>query len=266
MASVNITIVTDKRFLYRVEGDMYIDNVILEDQLLINEFESKGLSVNRTNWDNPVYDWSSTKVVLIRATWDYHYNIQKFLNWLEDIQDKTLVVNSVDIIKWNLDKKYLLDLQERGIEIVPTHIAQKEELLSDLVAKYNWSEVVIKPAISAGGKDTYRIEEINANDALFQKLCIKQTMIVQPFIKSIVEAGEITLVILDGKYSHAIKKIAKKGEFRVQDDFGGTVHDYTPSNDEIQLAEHVFSKIEDSYLNSCQIFVIFLRQPQYTNY
>jgi glutathione synthase/RimK-type ligase-like ATP-grasp enzyme len=105
-----------------------------------------------------------------------------------------------------------------------------------------WKNIVIKPAISAAAFQTFKIVEgqINANEELFQELIKNRDMLVQPFFSTISELGEASLMIFDGKFSHAILKKAKKGDFRVQDDFGGTVHDYSPSKDEVAFALKVF--------------------------
>lgn len=240
-----LVIVTDKRFLFPVEGNAYIDQVLLEDALLTEALQDKGFTVDRINWDNPTYDWSLADGVIIRAVWDYHYDIHKFNTWLNLVEKKSRLINSKTIIDWNFNKSYLLDLEASHIPVVPTHIVKSKEALSSIATQHKWHNVVVKPTVSAGGKDTFLVKsnEIGEFEETFKNLCAKQEMMVQPFIPSILSEGEVTLVVLNGKYSHAIKKKAKEGEFRVQDDFGGSVHAYEPSTELIQFAEQVFEQM-----------------------
>jgi len=242
---IKLTIATDKRFLKPIEGDGYIDNVILEDNLLVKELENFGFDVDRTYWDNPNYEWSSVNGVIIRAAWDYHYDIDRFKQWLELVESKTTLIHSKSIVYWNLNKSYLLDLIKQQIPVVSTHIVKVGESLNEIITTKGWQDIVIKPTVSAGGKDTFfiRFKEVSDFEIKFKELCLKQEMMVQPFMSSILSEGEITLVVLDGKYSHAIKKLAQKGDFRVQDDFGGTVHEYTPTQELIDFAEKVFTQL-----------------------
>ena len=106
--------------------------------------------------------------------------------------------------------------------------------------KHSLDTFVIKPCISGAARHTYKIsqENITAHEELFSELIANEAMIIQPFQKNIVKKGEISMMVVDGKFTHAVLKIAKPGDFRVQDDFGGTVSDYTPTQEEITYAEN----------------------------
>ena len=146
-------------------------------------------------------------------------------------------------MKWNIDKHYLRELSEKGIQIVPTYFAKKNSQinLAEIIESHQWKDVVIKPAISASAYKTFKIleETINANEKLFEELLNQRDILVQPYINTIEKFGEASLILIDGKFTHAILKKAKPGDFRVQDDFGGTVHDYKPTEKEINFAEQV---------------------------
>ena len=116
----DITILTQSDYINPSKTDGYIDNVLLEDQLIIDALEEKGLKVYRTNWDNPDFDWSSTKYVLFRAIWDYFDRFPEFSKWLDDVCLKTKLINPAEQIVWNMDKHYLKDLEDAGINIVKT--------------------------------------------------------------------------------------------------------------------------------------------------
>ena len=156
------------------------------------------------------------------------------------------------MVKWNIDKHYLKDLSQSGIRTVPTYFAHQhtKETLSDISKKMEWDDLVIKPAISAAAFQTFKIlnDQINDKEELFQNLTTNRDMLVQPFFETVSKFGEASLMIFDGKFSHAILKKAKKGDFRVQDDFGGTVHDYSPSTEEVEFALKVFKACKSAPL------------------
>ena len=127
---------------------------------------------------------------------------------------------------------------------MPTYFADRGNNISlqEIANLNDWKHIVIKPAISASAFNTYKItnDEIKQNEQLFHELLQTHDMLVQPFFPTIYELGEASLMVFGGKFTHAILKKAKAGDFRVQDDFGGTVHDFNPTHEEIKFAEEVF--------------------------
>ncbi len=152
------------------------------------------------------------------------------------------MLNSEEIIRWNIDKHYLQDLQQNGVHICESYFVEKGNSLTlkELSKKYSLTEFVLKPCVSGAARHTYKINQknINNHETIFSKLIAIEAMILQPFQYNIVEKGEISLMVMNGTFTHAVLKIAKLGDFRVQDDFGGSVHSYTPSKEEILFAEN----------------------------
>ena len=240
---IDVTLLTCQAYYKPEKISPYIQNILFEEQLLKSALEKQGLTVEITYWNNPSYDWSKTKSVIFRTIWDYFEKFEEFFKWLDEIKHQTQLINSYELVKWNIDKHYLKDLNENGINIVPTYFTKqhKKESLLDISNEMEWEDLVIKPAISAAAFQTFKIlnDQINEKEELFQQLIKNKDMLVQPFFETISEFGEASLMIFDGKFSHAILKKAKKGDFRVQDDFGGTVHDYSPSTEEVKFALEV---------------------------
>lgn len=240
----DITLLTCRAYYKPDNVTPYIQNILLEQELLKSAFESQGLKVDITYWDNPSYEWQQTKSVLFRTVWDYFERFDEFWDWLEQVKTKTRLINSYELIKWNIDKHYLRDLKNNGIQVVPTYFADKGNNISlqEIANLNDWKHIVIKPAISASAFNTYKItnDEIEQKEQLFHELLQTHDMLVQPFFPTISELGEASLMVFGGKFTHAILKKAKAGDFRVQDDFGGTVHDYNPTQEEIKFAEKVF--------------------------
>jgi len=237
----DIVILTDNRYINPTTTNWYINQVLLEDQLLQTALENKGLKVCKKDWADSNFDWKKTKYAIFRTTWDYFDRFDEFFSWLDQTKNKTTFINSAEIISWNIDKHYLQDLAKNGINITPTLFIEKgdEISLKQLFEKTNWNEAVIKPAISGAARHTYRINASNCSEfeVVFQNLIENECMLFQEFLNNITTQGEISLILIGGKYTHAVKKIAKKGDFRVQDDHGGRVEKYTPNKEEILFAE-----------------------------
>lgn len=240
----DITLLTCRTYYKPDNVTPYIQNILLEQELLKSAFEAQGLKVDIAYWDNPTYEWQETKSVFFRTIWDYFERFDEFWEWLEQVKTKTRLINSYELIKWNIDKHYLKDLSSWGIETVPTYFADKgcNMKLHEIAKRNQWKDLVIKPAISASAFKTYKIlaNEIQANEKLFNSLVQERNMLVQPYFETITQLGEASLMVFDGKFTHAILKKAQPGDFRVQDDFGGTVHNYIPTKAEINFAEKVF--------------------------
>ncbi len=242
---VDVTLLTDARYVNPVNPDWYKQNILDDDRLVREALERRGLTVARTNWDNPDYDWTKTNCVVFRTTWDYFDRFAEFSSWLDRVNQQTNLVNPLSIIRWNIDKHYLRDLQQQGIRIPPTLFieAGEAQLLADLVAQSSWRDCILKPAVSGAARHTYRLTPATAPDyeGLFRKLISGESLLIQEFQVPVLEKGEVAYMVFGGKFSHAVLKKAKPGDFRVQDDFGGTVHDYQPTAEEIAFAERVVS-------------------------
>ncbi|WP_299768463.1 hypothetical protein [uncultured Dokdonia sp.] len=241
----DITLLTCKTYFQPKEVTPYISNILQERKLLQAALEKRGVKVDCTYWDDPNYDWSQTKAVVFRTIWDYFERYDEFSIWIEKVKTQTQLINPKSLIDWNIDKHYLAGLEKKGIAIVPTAYVDTDAYRSidSVCAEKGWTDVVIKPAIAGGAFHTHKVcqEERTSFEDLFKKLVSERDMLIQPFQETITSFGEASLMVFNGKYTHAILKKAKAGDYRVQDDFGGTVYDYTPTPEEIAFAENVFN-------------------------
>ncbi|CAM1347947.1 ATP-grasp domain-containing protein [Tenacibaculum crassostreae] len=242
MKKYDVVVLTDRRYINPKEITNYIQNVLDEDNYVKEALGKQDLMVLRLSWDDASFDWNTTKYVLFRTTWDYFDRFDEFSVWLEKVSKQTILLNSEKIIRWNIDKHYLLDLQENGVHICESFFVEKgnSKSLKELAKEFNLTNFVLKPCVSGAARHTYKItlETIDNHEAVFSELIANEAMILQPFQYKIVEKGEISLMVMNGKFTHAVLKIAKEGDFRVQDDFGGSVHSYTPTQAEINFAEN----------------------------
>lgn len=244
----DVAILTESRYESPTDQSEYVQNILEEDGLVKSALEKHGLKVIRLDWARPDFDWSTVRVALFRTVWDYFNKFDAFQKWLEHAAQQTQLINPPELIHWNMDKHYLRDLMQRGVHCTPTIFIPigSTESLTSLHQQHDLKETVLKPAVSGAARHTYRLNPDNyaEHETIFQELIANEAMLLQPFQYNVLKEGEITLVLINGKYTHAIKKIAKAGDFRVQDDFGGTVHHYTATEDEIHFAEHALAQCD----------------------
>jgi len=248
MKPFDITILTESRYLDAEYPDTYSQNVVDEDNLLKEALERAGFNVHRTNWDDAEFDWTSTEFILFRTIWDYFDRFEEFAPWLEDVCMKTKLINPKELIYWNLDKHYLNDLEKSGVQIPATVFIETGDSrsLSTIIEQLDWTEFILKPAISGAARHTYRFtkDEAHKHEAIFSKLIAKESLLIQEFQTQILTKGEVAFMVFGGKFSHAVLKKAKSGDFRVQDDFGGTIEIYHPNKEEIAFVEKAFEACE----------------------
>lgn len=244
MPEFDITLLTASKFLRpKNADDWYVNNLLLDDRMLAEALEKRGLTVTRTNWDNPKFNWADTGHVIFRTPWDYFNRYSEFAPWLESTGKVTNFINTHEIINWNIDKHYMLDLLRAGINMPPTIFIEPGDKrpLTEIAREAEWKEFILKPAISGGAWHTYRLnrDELQVHEEIYRELIKDKSMLLQEYQRGITKKGEISFMVFGGKFTHAVLKKANGGDFRVQDDHGGTVHDYTASDEEIKFAEHV---------------------------
>ena len=168
----DITILTEDRYLDPLKKNWYTEQVLLEDEILFESLRKRGLVVTRKSWSDKNFDWSNTNFAIIRSTWDYFDKIDEFSQWLTNVKDKLVLINSFNLIKWNLNKSYLLDFSKKKINIASSIFVNSTNFitLKTLFNQTNWEEAIIKPAISGAAKNTFRVNNwlsLNFSPKLF---------------------------------------------------------------------------------------------------
>jgi glutathione synthase/RimK-type ligase-like ATP-grasp enzyme len=206
-----------------------LEGFYCSDNLTYAPLASLGWTVTEVPWKNPDVRWADFDVVVIRSPWDYFKQPQAFLRVLEHIdRSSARLANPLEIVSWNLDKRYLQELEELGIPIVPTRWLAKLQP-ADLDAAFEQfatQEIVVKPTIGAGAENTFWLRRNNNScEATRQALQVFQSrpLMVQPFLHAILERGEYSLFYFGGQFSHCVRKMPKPGDFRVQEEHGGII-------------------------------------------
>lgn len=213
-----------------------------EDDLLIDFLSNKGIVIEKVIWNKPDVNWTNYDFLLLKSPWDYFNLIEDFNKWLRHLKESNIkVLNPVSTVLWNSDKHYLLDIEESGLKIVCSYFLEKGSQinLEDFFDLFNRDRIIVKPAVSGGSKNTFKVNRDNVkeiNDYL-QQLISEEAFIVQPFYNEIVEQGEWSFVFFGGEFSHALLKTAKAGDFRVQHSFGGSIHPQYPDQQQILVAK-----------------------------
>ena len=220
-----------------------LDGYVSDDELAIGPLAELGWDVVTVSWRDETVDWNIFEIVVIRTTWDYQRDPKKFLDVLQRIESsRARLENPLDVVKWNLDKRYLRELVAKGVPIVPTiwDGFYDERSLSSWLAELGTDELVLKPTVSATAEHTYRLRKF---DPKLSGIFAKRPFMVQPFIRSIVDEGEFSLFYLGGKHSHTILKAPKAADFRVQEEHGGIITAVEPDNGLLTAGRSVFDMI-----------------------
>jgi glutathione synthase/RimK-type ligase-like ATP-grasp enzyme len=215
----------------------------LEGAAVAAELERLGHSAELVPWDDPRVDWSGFDVVWISSTWDYHQRVEEFRDWLRRTGVVTHLENPRVLVDWNIDKRYLRDLGGAGLPLVPTVWAMPELASSaaETVGDLGWEKVIVKPTVDLGAM---RLELVGPEEVAAAVERVDGPALVQPYLPSIATDGELSLVFVRGELSHAVRKRAAEGDFRVQEAHGGAYAPEDPSADAVVLGERTMAELD----------------------
>ena len=175
---------------------------------------------------------------LLHTPWDYAWHAQAFERWLASWGERLL--NPLALVRWNSHKRYLAELGERGVAVIPSIPASCGQSLdlAQIAAERGWDELVLKPAIGQGARETLRakVDQLDELQKHADKLLQTEDVLLQPFRPSILAWGERSLVMIEGVCTHAVQKRSAPGDWRVQSEFGGSVELCQPTADELDVA------------------------------
>lgn len=197
-----------------------------DDAGVVEALADVGLDAAWVVWDDETVDWAAFDVVVIRETWDYPTAVAGFLRWIDDVDAVSLLVNPAPVVRWNHHKRYLLDLAEAGVPVVPTVLLRA----GDHDAARPWPDAVVKPAVGVGGDG---LERLGPHDPIPDA---EDERLVQPYLASLVTVGETSVILLDGEVSHVIRKLPAAGEYRAHEHRGATYGRVEPRPEHLAVA------------------------------
>ncbi len=218
------------------------------DKLLIEPMKSFGWDAEEISWRNENINWDEYNAVIVRSTWDYQKDHKKFLDILEKINNSSAhLENDLELMKWNMNKKYLFDLEQKGIRIVDT-LWKSNFNLNDVEKSFeifNSEEIIIKPNISANADNTFRLtkEKLSEIKNELERIYLNREFMIQPFMKNIVDEGEYSHFFFNGEFSHCVLKKPKEKDFRVQEEHGGKFKSVIPTEQQITIGKNIIDKL-----------------------
>lgn len=170
-----------------------------DDRPLLPALRERGIVAVPAVWDDPGVDWDRFALVVLRSTWDYPPRVGEFLRWAASVPR---LANPAPVVAWNVDKRYLADLRAAGVPVVPTAFVPPGN-----APPSTDGEVVVKPAVSAGARDTARLRDPAAIADLVARIHASgRTAMVQPYLDTVDADGETAVVFVGGRASHAARK------------------------------------------------------------
>ena len=200
-------------------------DISLSDAFVARALEARGAHVTGLPWNLEGARFDGFDAVVLRSSWDYHHAADAYLAWLTRWEAAGVAFwNRPALIRWNLSKAYLLDLEAAGVSVVPTLILDDDAArLPALMAERRWDLGVVKPMVSASAHGATLVPAAEA-DVVARAISegrIRRPVMLQPFVEEIRTRGEWSLIFIDGRLTHAVLKRPGDGDFRVQPSFGG---------------------------------------------
>jgi len=214
------------------------------EQLMLPYLAAAGVETEIVDWRSPGGDFNRFDLIVLRSCWDYHLRAAEFIVWLQQVAQTTPVLNPIDTVLWNHNKFYLREVEALGIEIAPTvFVSHAETLDAEQATVRSWQKAVVKPAISASAHNTRLMDgaTLSAEHDFVRKM--NGPFLVQRFIPEIQNQGEISFVYIDGRFSHAALKRPTAGDFRVQQEHGGSADLFHPDSALLDQANEIAATV-----------------------
>ena len=211
--------------------------------------EARGAQLIEVDWR--LCDPARFDLLLVRTTWDYVKHEAEFLDFLARASAVTRVENPRDVIAWNLSKRYLKELIDKGLPVIPSVFVEAQTPVSRIFDALDADEIVLKPVIGAGGFGQSRLRR----EDLTPDMHMPADLFAQPLIPEIRSRGEISMIFVDGAFSHALRKTPAEGEYRIQVIYGGHNEVYRPTPAEIAVAKGFVDALPSPVL-ACRVDLV----------
>jgi glutathione synthase/RimK-type ligase-like ATP-grasp enzyme len=217
------------------------------DQLYAEALRARGCTVRAAPWNGPQTPFLEAEAVVLRSNWDYHHELEAFTTWLTGLEQRSIpLFNPASLVRWNLDKRYLLALAAAGVAVPATRVVLPEAAaIARAIQETGWRRAVLKPAVGASGHNV-RLVERGAEAAALADLhpSLGMGYLLQEFIPE-VQAGELSCVFFDGVFSHAFVRVPQRDEFRVNSQYGGRLMPAHPPPTVVRQAHAVLDRLPD---------------------
>lgn len=263
LSNLNNEIITMKKCAILTMDNL--DDFEVYDDLLEQPLKALDWQMELVSWRDQSAHWDDYDAVIIRSPWDYQDEPEAFMQVLENIEASSArLENSLATVRWNIDKEYLKSLEQKGVTIVPTLWCEEfqAEALLGYFEQLKVDQIVLKPRISANADNTFWLTKDNYQQVIpeLSKAFAERPFMIQPFMDNIISEGEFSLFYFDGQYSHAILKIPKDNDFRVQEEHGGRLKSISPEAKLIEQAQTTLNALDEMPLYARVDFVRYGEQ------
>lgn len=223
-----------------------------DDLVLSQELHKYDWDVSPVDWKDSTVDWDLFDIAIFRSPWDYHLSPERFTAFLDRLTtSRCQLINSGALIRFNFDKRYLVELGKRADFVIPTRLWQREDgvdlkwFLEQSYSTLRTDEIVVKPTVGAGSDRTFRVKrrELDSIFPCIETAAEQRDLLIQPFLPTILGPGEFSLIFIEGQYYHSILKQPKDGDFRVQSEHGGRYERIEPEPWLVQTSQALLNSI-----------------------
>jgi hypothetical protein len=224
-----------------------------DDRLAADVLRSRGVEVEAVLWDSAEARWEKFDAIILRSCWEYHLRTREFLDWIASMERRALPLwNPPGVVRGNFDKHYLRRLAAEGVAVPPTVWLEPGDDfdLTLILEQQGWARAVVKPVVSMSAYRTWITSPSRAarDEREVREMLAGSGVMIQRFVPEVSTRGEWSFVFFMKEYSHAVLKMPKPGDFRVQRDFGGRLADVAPPERLIERAREIVSEVKEPLL------------------
>jgi glutathione synthase/RimK-type ligase-like ATP-grasp enzyme len=240
-------------------------NLTNDDRILAAALGKRGMKVAPVIWTETEPESVRCDLLIVRSVWDYHLQPERFMQWIDGLAARMPVINPPEMIRWNMNKRYLSQIEAAGSPVPRTVFLDQgiDVDLPKVMRQGGFSQVVVKPAISASAYETRRINDPTELDGKWLNAVLKnRPMMVQEFIPEIQSDGEWSLIFAGMEFTHAAHKAPKPGDFRVQEEHGGMHKAASPPKSAVVMAGEILRRFAPEAVY-CRVDIV-MRKDQPT--
>ena len=213
------------------------------DALLAEALRVRGANVVSAPWNGDFCPFAAADLTIVRSTWDYYDVTGDFAGWIDRVEEHGVIVNPPAVLKWNMTKAYLFDLAEKGAPVPPMRkIAPNVEAIAEAMDALKLDEAIVKPLAGGTASGLSQVNRADDQALAAAAAILNGEGLVMPIIPEITTAGETSLIFIGGEFSHAVLKLPKAGDIRVQEEHGGSSRPVSVADWAIEEARHILSR------------------------
>jgi glutathione synthase/RimK-type ligase-like ATP-grasp enzyme len=220
-------------------------DLAVDDRELLFELQSRDIPTEAAVWDDPDVDWAESSVCVLRSVYDYHLRRDEFLAWADLVSSQSVLRNSIETVRWNSHKSYLAELDAAGLPVIETEwfLAGDPVDIETVCKQRQWTEAIVKPAVSASAHETLRFSTADPEGAQrhAERLLGEGDVMVQPYLEEIEHEGETSIIWLAGRRTHAARRPSGLHS-TIEEARQGTP--LVPRQEEVALATKVYEAIQ----------------------